>query len=138
MRYALLAACLLYSANALAATAQCPYARSKYTYNSGSVATRPPVTYTIMTVPADRKILDASPPVISVVLAEKLPSTKGFIHVYDLFGTEVAGGPVTADRRTLSLPIAALKPGKYSVKWRASCACDAHTDLNGHFHFTVK
>ena len=60
------------------------------------------------------------------------------MRVIDTDGHDRAAGTpvVSADGRELSVPLAALGPGQYTVKWRVVCVDTHHTE--GSFTFTVK
>jgi copper resistance protein C len=50
---------------------------------------------------------------------------------------KAAGAPqVSADGHELSVPVTALGPGQYTVKWRVVCIDTHHTE--GSYTFTVK
>ena len=79
-------------------------------------------------------------PPANVTIKYDAPIEKLFdaLHVLDAGGQDKAAGApqVSADGHELSVPVAALGPGQYTVKWRVVCVDTHHTE--GSYTFTVK
>lgn len=60
------------------------------------------------------------------------------LQVLDATGQDKAAGApqVSADGHELSVPVAPLNPGEYTVKWRVVCIDTHHTE--GSYSFTVR
>jgi methionine-rich copper-binding protein CopC len=81
----------------------------------------------------------ATPPA-QVTIKYDAPIEKLFdsLSVLNAAGQDKATGApqVSADGHELSVPLAALEPGQYTVKWRVVCIDTHHTE--GSYTFTVK
>ena len=79
-------------------------------------------------------------PPAQVTIKYDAPVEKLFdsLRVLDETGQDKAAGApqVSADGHELSVPVSALGPGQYTVKWRVVCIDTHHTE--GSYTFTVK
>jgi len=79
-------------------------------------------------------------PPAQVIIKYDAPIEKLFdsLQVLDAAGQDKAAGvpQVSADGQELSVPVAPLSPGEYTVKWRVVCIDTHHTQ--GAYNFTVQ
>ncbi len=80
----------------------------------------------------------AAPAQVSIQYDAPIESLFDSLQVLDASGQDKATGApqVSADGHQLSVPVAALTPGDYTVKWRVVCIDTHHTE--GSYTFTVK
>jgi methionine-rich copper-binding protein CopC len=79
----------------------------------------------------------AAPAQVSIQYDAPIESLFDSLQVLDASGQDKAtGAQVSADGHQLSVPVAALTPGDYTVKWRVVCIDTHHTE--GSYTFTVK
>ncbi|TLZ43733.1 MAG: hypothetical protein E6K19_06655 [Methanobacteriota archaeon] len=89
--------------------------------------------------PVANSILATAPGQVSVTLSETIQPGTGGIAVTNTSGTRFDQPNVTysADRRTMSVSLAANGPGVYSVTWSAVSALDGHATAGG-FSYVVQ
>ena len=82
--------------------------------------------------------LAAPPAQVSIKYDAPIESLFDSLQVLDATGQDKAAGApqVSADRYELSVPVAPLTPGDYTVKWRVVCVDTHHTE--GSYTFTIK
>ena len=88
--------------------------------------------------PAAGEALATPPAQISIRYDAPIEKLFDSLQVLDSAGQNKASGEpqVSADGRELSVPVAALNPGEYTVKWRVVCVDTHHTE--GSYTFSVK
>jgi methionine-rich copper-binding protein CopC len=88
--------------------------------------------------PAAGATLTATPAQVSIKYDAPIESLFDSLQVLDATGQDKAAGTpqVSADGYELSVPVASLTPGDYTVKWRVVCIDTHHTE--GSYTFTVK
>jgi copper resistance protein C len=81
----------------------------------------------------------AAPANVVVHFSEELEPKFSMMTLADATGKTVSKQPsvVGKDAKTMTLPLPALMPGVYTVKWVTVAADDAHR-LEGNYKFTVK
>ena len=87
--------------------------------------------------PAAGQTLPGPPPQVAITYDAPIEKLFASLEVLNSAGVnQAAGSPqVSADGSTMSVPIAHLAPGDYTVKWRVVCADTHHTE--GSYSFTV-
>ncbi len=80
-----------------------------------------------------------APANVVIHFSEELEPKFSSMTLADTGGKTVSKQPsvVSKDAKTMTLPLPALKPGIYTVKWVSVAADDAHR-LEGNYKFTVK
>jgi methionine-rich copper-binding protein CopC len=88
--------------------------------------------------PAAGETVAAPPANIAIKYDAPIESLFDSLRVLDAAGQDKAAGApqVSADGHELSVPVTALDPGQYTVKWRVVCIDTHHTE--GSYTFTVK
>jgi methionine-rich copper-binding protein CopC len=88
--------------------------------------------------PAAGETVAASPAKVSIKYDAPIEKLFDSLSVLNAAGQdEATGAPqVSADGHELSVPVATLGPGQYTVKWRVVCIDTHHTE--GSYTFTVK
>jgi methionine-rich copper-binding protein CopC len=88
--------------------------------------------------PSAGATLAAPPAQVSIKYDAPIESLFDSLQVLDATGQDKAAGApqVSADGYELSVPVAELTPGDYTVKWRVVCIDTHHTE--GSYTFTVK
>jgi copper resistance protein C len=88
--------------------------------------------------PAAGATLTAAPAQISIRYDAPIEKLFDSLQILDSTGQNKASGEpqVSADGHELSVPVAALNPGEYTVKWRVVCVDTHHTE--GSYTFSVK
>lgn len=88
--------------------------------------------------PGAGAMVAASPTQVTIKYDAPIEKLFDSLNVLDAAGQDKAAGSpqVSADGHELSVPVAALKPGQYTVKWRVVCIDTHHTE--GSYTFTVK
>lgn len=91
-------------------------------------------------VPKADDILTQTPLTVSITFSEVLRPNESRITLVDDAGKTLNDGKVTAslDRTTLTTPLPPLKPGSYTVSWKAVCLCDDHRATEGSYSFSVQ
>jgi len=84
------------------------------------------------------QILNASPGTVALTFTLPLRMDHSSIKVLDMYGSRVDDGTLDANGTTISASLPDLAPGKYTVKWQASCRCDDNQVLNDSYHFIVQ
>lgn len=81
----------------------------------------------------------AAPANVVIHFSEELEPKFSTMTLTDAAGKTVSKQPaaVGKDAKTMTLPLPALAPGVYTVKWVSVAADDAHR-LDGNYKFTVK
>ncbi len=81
----------------------------------------------------------AAPANVVVHFSEELEPKFSMMTLTDAGGKTISKQPsvVGKDAKTMTLPLPALAPGVYTVKWVSVAADDAHR-LEGNYKFTVK
>ncbi len=87
--------------------------------------------------PAAGATLAAPPAQVSIKYDAPIEKLFDSLQVLDSTGQDKAAGSpqVSADGYQLSVPVAKLTPGDYTVKWRVVCVDTHHTE--GSYTFTV-
>ena len=87
--------------------------------------------------PAAGATLGAAPTEVSIKYDAPIEKLFDSLQVLDSTGQDKAAGSpqVSADGYQLSVPVAKLTPGDYTVKWRVVCVDTHHTE--GSYTFTV-
>ena len=88
--------------------------------------------------PYEKQEFTKSPDTVTLTFSQPVKPDKSYIRVYDLYGNQLPVGDMQSKNLTLSVSLPELTPGKYSVKWKARCRCDADDEISDNFHFTVK
>lgn len=87
--------------------------------------------------PAAASVLSAPPSQVVVHFDNQFKPATTTVRVLDENGDVVSGaGMPSSDDRSLTVPLKALSPGQYFVKWRATSQDGDHT--MGAYSFTVK
>ncbi len=87
--------------------------------------------------PAAASVLSAAPSRVAMHFDNRFNPASTTIRVLNENGDVVSGeGAPSSDERTLTVPLKALSPGQYFVKWRALSKDGDHT--MGAYSFTVK
>lgn len=88
--------------------------------------------------PAAGETVAASPANVTIKYDAPIEKLFDSLSVLNAAGQdEATGAPqVSADGHELSVPVATLGPGQYTVKWRVVCIDTHHTE--GSYTFTVK
>jgi copper resistance protein C len=88
--------------------------------------------------PAAGETVAASPAKVSIKYDAPIEKLFDWLSVLNAAGQDQATGApqVSADGHELSVPVATLEPGQYTVKWRVVCIDTHHTE--GSYTFTVK
>jgi methionine-rich copper-binding protein CopC len=88
--------------------------------------------------PAAGATLAAPPAQVSIKYDAPIEKLFDSLQVLDSTGQDKAAGSpeVSSDGYQLSVPVATLTPGDYTVKWRVVCVDTHHTE--GSYTFTVK
>ena len=81
----------------------------------------------VRTVPANGAVLARAPHAVTVVFDDTVRVAGGNAAVANDTRASVLGGGPTAHGRTLTIPLASLRPGAYSVRW-AIVSDDGHTE----------
>lgn len=92
----------------------------------------------ISSTPYDRQVVSKSPESISFTFSQPIKPDKSSIKVLDAYGHPVETGELEANGKSMSVALPELSYGKYSVKWRVRCLCDADTLLNDTVRFTIR
>jgi methionine-rich copper-binding protein CopC len=89
-------------------------------------------------IPSAGATLAAPPAQVAIKYDAPIESLFDSLQVLDATGQDKAAGApqVSADGYELSVPVAPLAPGDYTVKWRVVCIDTHHTE--GSYTFTVK
>jgi hypothetical protein len=87
--------------------------------------------------PAAGQTLPTPPALVAITYDAPIEKLFASLEVVNSTGANLAAGPpqVSADGSTLSVPVAHLAPGDYTVKWRVVCVDTHHTE--GSYSFTV-
>jgi hypothetical protein len=87
--------------------------------------------------PSAGQTLAAAPPAVAITYDAPIEKLFASLEVDNSAGVnQAAGAPqVSDDGSTLSVPVAHLAPGDYTVKWRVVCVDTHHTE--GSYSFTV-
>lgn len=89
------------------------------------------------TDPSAASVLSAPPSQVSVHFDNQFNPASTTVRVLNQNGDVVSGaGASSSDGRTLTVPLKAVAPGQYFVKWRATSQDGDHT--MGAYSFTVK
>jgi|GEM_PF-4631912 len=88
--------------------------------------------------PFDRQVLSEPPESISLTFTQPILPHKSYIRLYNSFGQQIDVGELESEGMGISVALPALNPGKYKVKWKVRCRCDADTEINDRFSFTVR
>jgi hypothetical protein len=87
--------------------------------------------------PAAASVLSAPPAQVAMHFDNQFNPAATTVRVLNENGDVVSGaGTPSSDDRTLTVPLKALSPGQYFVKWRAVSKDGDHT--TGAYSFTVK
>jgi methionine-rich copper-binding protein CopC len=88
--------------------------------------------------PAAGETLAAPPAKVTIEYDAPIEKLFDSLRVLDATGQDKAAGApqVSDDGHSLSVPVAALSPGQYTVQWRVVCIDTHHTE--GSYTFTVK
>ena len=87
--------------------------------------------------PSAASVLSASPAQVAMHFDNQFNPASTSVRVLNENGDVVSGaGAPSSDDRTLTVPLKALSPGQYFVKWRALSQDGDHT--MGAYSFTVK
>lgn len=87
--------------------------------------------------PSSASVLSAPPSQVAMHFDNQFDAAGTTIRVLNQNGDVVSGtGTPSSDERTLTVPLKALAPGQYFVKWRAVSKDGDHT--MGAYSFTVK
>jgi methionine-rich copper-binding protein CopC len=89
-------------------------------------------------IPYDNQTLATAPNTVSLSFAQAIRPDKSSIKVTNMYGAEVDDGNLTADGTTLSIGVLGLPPGRYTVKWKARCRCEADSEIADRFRFSVQ
>jgi methionine-rich copper-binding protein CopC len=87
--------------------------------------------------PSAGQTLATSPPTVAITYDAPIEKLFASLEVDNSAGVNQAAAPpqVSPDGSTLSVPVAHLAPGDYTVKWRVVCVDTHHTE--GSYSFTV-
>jgi methionine-rich copper-binding protein CopC len=85
--------------------------------------------------PAAGENLRAGPAKIELQFSEALEPAFSGVIVTNVAGGDVSAGPSSANGTEMSLPLKALKPGRYRVSWHA-VSVDTHR-TEGQYNFLV-
>ena len=87
--------------------------------------------------PSAGQTLGAPPPAVAITYDAPIEKLFASLEVDNSAGVNQAAGQpqVSDDGSTLSVPVAHLSPGDYTVKWRVVCVDTHHTE--GSYSFTV-
>lgn len=87
--------------------------------------------------PAAGQTLPAPPQQVAITYDAPIEKLFASLEVLNSAGVNQAAGPpqVSLDGSILSVPVAHLAPGDYTVKWRVVCVDTHHTE--GSYSFTV-
>ncbi len=88
--------------------------------------------------PYDRQILDVAPTKITFTFSQPIKPDKSSLKLYNATGSEIDVGNLESQGLNMSVSVADLTYGRYTIKWRARCLCDDDTQLSDSFHFTIK
>jgi len=89
------------------------------------------------TVPAYGTRVEQSPKLVRLTFDESVDALPDAIRVYNAHGRLLSGDTQTsADKRTITAPVSAVRRGGYTVRWRAVSA-DSHV-VSGVFTFGVR
>ena len=88
--------------------------------------------------PSAGATLAATPAQVTIKYDAPIEKLFDSLQVLDATGQNKAAGTpqVSADGHELSVPVAPLSPGDYTVKWRVVCIDTHHTE--GSYSFTVQ
>jgi len=92
----------------------------------------------VSAMPADMQILNASPATVSLTFTLPLRMDRSSIKVLDMYGSRMDDGKLDANGTAISVSTLDLAPGKYTVKWQATCRCDDGQILSDSYHFIVQ
>lgn len=87
--------------------------------------------------PSAGQTLAIPPPTVAITYDAPIEKLFASLEVDNTAGVNQAAAPpqVSPDGSTLSVPVAHLAPGDYTVKWRVVCIDTHHTE--GSYSFTV-
>jgi len=85
--------------------------------------------------PAAGAVLHQSPAALRLRFSEQLEPAFSVATVTDQRGQSVTGGPGSSQGTTITVPLKALSPGQYRVRWHA-VSMDTHS-TQGSYSFTV-
>lgn len=89
--------------------------------------------------PADGAVLGVPPSAVVATYSEAIDPARSSLVVLDASGAEVAHGgvdPTDATNKTMKVQLAALSPGRYTVRWTTVTSDDNGVE-RGTFSFTV-
>lgn len=105
--------------------------------NNGTVQAEQPMQL-VSANPYERQVVDTSTRQVTLTFSQPVRPDKSYIRVTDMFGTQLNPEQPDSNGYTISTEVPQLKPGKYSVKWRARCRCEEDVVLDGKYSFTVQ
>jgi copper resistance protein C len=88
--------------------------------------------------PSAGATIPAAPAQVTIKYDAPIEKLVDSLQVLDATGQDKAAGApqVSPDGHQLSVPLAPLSPGEYTVKWRVVCIATHHTE--GSYSFTVE
>ena len=89
-------------------------------------------------MPRANDVLVAAPAQITLTFSMPIALHGAAIKVYGMYGNQLNDSPVMLYGKTLSADLPELPQGKYTVKWRVRCDCDADDEISDVFHFTIQ